>query len=161
MRASGGGGSVARMIALLVPASTSKVVPMAPKLSSGERDLAARHGPDAAPLNASSGRNQLARAVAFGQRKKVILPLPVRVGAQIWGFVAIAADHTDIHFLACGAVDRVVGFLSGLDATDGLLACHPSIISCVADVRDVLMRAHTVGLVDTGDLEFLHAFPPS
>ena len=108
MGASAGGGSVARMIELLMPASTAKVVPMTPKLSNGERDLAARHS-RTRPLSASSGRNQLARAVAFGQREKVVLPLPVRVGAQIRGFVAIAADHADIHFLACGAVDRVIG----------------------------------------------------
>src|ERR1017187_6512549 len=160
MGASAGGGSVARMIELLMPASTAKVVPMTPKLSNGERDLAARHS-RTRPLSASSGRNQLARAVAFGQREKVVLPLPVRVSSQIRGFVAIAADHADIHFLACGAVDRVIGFLFGLDAPDGFLACHPPVISRLADVRDVLMRAHPVWLVDAGNLEFLHAWPPS
>src|SRR5262245_30028620 len=80
--------------------------------------------------------------------------------AEIRRLKTVTADDTDVHLAAAGPIHSEECFLFGVNPANGFLARQAPVVG-IADVRDVLVRAHLMRLVDAGDLEFFHAWPPS
>ena len=83
--------------------------------------------------------DEFTSAIALGQRKKVVVPFVICVGAQIWSFGAIASNHTDVHLSTSGAVDGVKGLFLRIDPANRVLADHTPVAGDIANMGDMLV----------------------
>ena len=101
-----------------------------------------------------TSRHEATGYAAFLLSQQVVVPLAVSVSAQVRRLSALP-HYTDVSALSSLRVDRIEGFPLALDAFDCRLpADTPS--ACVTDMRDVLVPAFAVGLVDTVHMKFVH-----
>jgi hypothetical protein len=101
--------------------------------------------------------DQLAIVSAFGLRQQVVIPLAIRVGTQI-GVLSGLAYNCDVHSLAAAAFNRIKSSRLRVDLANGILVGHTPRRGSrdIADVGNVLVRTHTITLIDAGDEKFIH-----
>ena len=92
-------------------------------------------------------RHNLAAGTTFRLSQQVVVPFAISVRTQIRRFSSFA-NNADIRALSSALIYSVVRLRLGLDSSNCGFTGQAPLVGCMANVRDVLMSAITVQLVD-------------
>jgi hypothetical protein len=100
---------------------------------------------------------RFATAVTLDKRQQVVVPLTIGMRAEVRLLPSLTND-ADIHLFAGAAIDGIERSGFSVNAGDRVLARYPPGGGArdIANVSNVFVRAHVMGLVDASDFMFRH-----